>query len=75
MALSRSASGALQRWAVRAIAAFLVVYMLGAFGVPTFLPYLTVVLAVVVDGVRTFIGSRRPTQPLRPPFNRNETIH
>jgi hypothetical protein len=75
MALSRSASGALQRWAVRAIAAFLVIYMLGAFGVPTFVPYIAVVLAVVVDGVRSFIGSRTSRQPLRPPFNRNETIH
>ena len=74
MALSRSASGALQRWAVRAIAAFLVVYMLGAFGVPTFVPYLAVVLAVVVDAVRSFIGSRTSTRQPRP-FNRNETIH
>ena len=73
--LSRSSSGALRRWAARAIAAFLVVYMLGAFGVPTFVPYLAVTLAVVVDGVRAFIGSRdsRPRPPA--PFDRNETVH
>lgn len=75
MALSRSASGALRRWAARAIAAFLVVYMLGAFGVPTFVPYLAVALAVAADGLRTIFTRR--TAGARPPlrFDRNETIH
>jgi len=75
VALSRSASGALRRWAVRAIAAFLVVYMLGAFGLPTFVAYLAVMLAVAVDGVRSLVTSRtaRPRPPL--PFDRNETVH
>ena len=73
--LSRSASGALRRWAVRAIAAFLAVYMLGAFGVPTLVPYMAVALAVAADGVRTLFARRAEAH--RPPlsFNRNETIH
>jgi len=73
--IRRSSRGALQRWAARAIAAFLVVYLLGAFGVPTFVPYLAVVIAVVVDAVRLLIDrwTARPRPTL--PFNRDETIH
>jgi hypothetical protein len=75
MALSRSGSGALRRWAARAIAAFLVVYLLGAFGVPTLVPYLAVALAVVVDGARSLIVSRASRRRVPLPFDRNETIH
>ena len=75
MALSRSGSGALQRWAARAVAAFLVVYLLGAFGVPTLVPYLAVTLAVIVDGVRSFLASRSSNRRPPLPFERKETIH
>jgi len=48
----------LHRWAVRAIAAFLAVYMLGIAGVPTFVPYVAVLFAVIVDGVRLALQAR-----------------
>jgi hypothetical protein len=72
MALSRSAHGRLQGWAIRAVAGFLVVYMLGTFGVPTLIPYLAVVIAVAIDGVRcaTQRGLRDRGQT-----DRGETIH
>ena len=74
MTLSRSDSR-LQRWAVRAIAGFLVVYMLGAFGVPTLVPYLAVIIAVVADAVRLAIQGRGANSP--PPRDQRpkETIH
>ncbi|PYQ76109.1 MAG: hypothetical protein DMG04_04765 [Acidobacteria bacterium] len=74
MTLSRSDSR-LQRWAVRAIAGFLVVYMLGAFGVPTLVPYLAVIIAVVADAVRLAIQGRGTNSP--PPRDQRpkETIH
>jgi hypothetical protein len=78
MALSRSSSSVFQRWAIRAIAAFLVVYLLGAFGVPTLVPYLAVVVGVVIDGVRLVIsGSHRgqgPSQAIRRQQS-GDTIH
>jgi hypothetical protein len=74
VALSRSDSR-LQRWAVRAIAGFLIVYLLGAFGVPTLVPYLAVIIAVALDAVRLAIRRREhhaaPPHGQRPP----ETIH
>ena len=74
MALSRSDSR-LQRWAVRAIAGFLIVYLLGAFGIPTLVPYLAVIIAVALDAVRLAIRRREdhatPRRSQRPP----ETIH
>jgi hypothetical protein len=74
VALSRSDSR-LQRWAVRAIAGFLIVYLLGAFGVPTLVPYLAAIIAVVADGVRLAMRRREddaaPRSNQRPP----ETIH
>jgi len=79
MALSRSGSGAFGRWAARSVAAFLIVYLLGAFGVPTFVPYLAVALVVVIDGVRSAVVARaeRAEKAARPPvpFERKETIH
>jgi hypothetical protein len=75
MVLSRSSGSRLRRWAMRAIGAFLVVYMLGAFGIPTFIPYVAVVLAVMVDGVRSWLQTRS-TRPRRiPRTDRGETIH
>jgi hypothetical protein len=44
-----------RRWALRAIAAFAVVYGLGLAGVPTLVPYLTALLLVAIDGWRTAI--------------------
>ncbi len=41
-----------RKWALRAIAGFLIVYMLGAVGIPTLIPYLAVLLAVSIDGLR-----------------------
>jgi len=40
-------------WAIRAVASFAAVLALGAAGVPTFLPYVTALLLVAGDGVRT----------------------
>jgi hypothetical protein len=42
-----------RRWAVRAIAAFAVVYGLGLVGVPTLVPYITALLLVAIDAWRT----------------------
>jgi hypothetical protein len=75
VALSRSSHGRLQAWAIRAIAGFLVVYMLGTLGVPTLIPYLAVCIAVVVDAVRC---ARRPDLPRPRDYartDRGETIH
>jgi hypothetical protein len=41
-----------RKWSLRAIAGFLIVYMLGAAGIPTLIPYLAVLLAVSIDGLR-----------------------
>jgi len=76
--LSRSSHGRLQAWAIRAIAGFLVVYLLGVFGVPTLIPYLAVMIAVIADALRLLL--RRDEAPPRPPrgvprTNRGETIH
>jgi len=67
----------LQRWAVRAIAAFLAVYMLGMAGVPTFVPYVAVLLAVIVDGVRLALQTRVVGSKLESDSKRGgrETIH
>ena len=72
--LSRS-DNRLQRWAVRAIAAFLIVYLLGAFGVPTLVPYLAVIIAVVVDAVRLAVRGRGTEPPPRRDQRTHETIH
>lgn len=75
MALSRSSHSRLQAWAIRAVAGFLVVYMLGAFGVPTLIPYVAMIIAVVIDGVRC----ARQRDAIRPRnvarTDRGETIH
>jgi hypothetical protein len=72
--LSRSDSR-VQRWAVRAIAGFLVVYLLGAFGIPTLVPYLAVIIAVIADAVRLAVqGRARESAPRRDERPR-ETIH
>ena len=70
MTLSRSDSR-VQRWAVRAIAAFLIVYLLGSFGIPTLVPYLAAVIAVVADAVRLAMSRRAAARDERP----RETIH
>ena len=75
MALSRSSHGRLQGWAIRAIAAFLVVYLLGTFGVPTLIPYLAVVLAVIADAVRSVFQARAERMRWRSTTDRGETIH
>jgi hypothetical protein len=72
--LSRSDSR-LQRWAVRAIAGFLIVYLLGAFGVPTLVPYLAVIIAVVVDAIRLAVRRRGTQSPPRRDQRTGETIH
>jgi hypothetical protein len=41
-----------RKWTLRAIAGFLIVYMLGAVGIPTLIPYLAVLRAASVDGLR-----------------------
>jgi hypothetical protein len=67
----RRSENRLTRWAVRTIAAFLAVYMLGMAGVPTLVPYLAVLLAVIVDGVRLAVQ----TPPSKQKDDRAETIH
>jgi hypothetical protein len=75
MALSRSSHGRFQAWAIRAIAGFLVVYLLGSFGVPTLIPYLAVLIAVLTDGARlTFRRDVKPPSDF-PRTDRGETIH
>jgi hypothetical protein len=75
VALSRSSHSRLQAWAIRAVAGFLVVYMLGAFGVPTLIPYVAVIIAVTIDGVRC-ARMREPTRPRdHTRTDRGETIH
>ena len=75
MALSRSSHSRLQGWAIRAVAGFLVVYLLGSFGVPTLIPYVAVIIAVAIDGVRsaTRRDEKRPQDV--PRTDRGETIH
>ena len=48
-----------RRWAVRTIVAFLIVYALGLLGIPTLVPYITILLVMAVDGARTATTSRR----------------
>jgi hypothetical protein len=38
---------------MRSVAVFLAVYLLGLVGVPTLIPYVTAVLVVLVDALRT----------------------
>ncbi len=75
MALSRSSHGRLQAWTIRAVAGFLIVYLLGAFGVPTMIPYVAVIIAVVVDALRS--ARQPPASGPReyPKTDRGETIH
>ncbi|HZT75498.1 MAG TPA: hypothetical protein VFA27_02490 [Vicinamibacterales bacterium] len=75
MALSRSSHGRLQVWAIRAIAGFLIVYLLGALGVPTLIPYVAVIIAVAVDGVRSVTARDVPRERDVPRTERGETIH
>ena len=65
-----------RKWALRAIAGFLLVYMLGAFGIPTLVAYVAVVIAVVADALRTAKQSRRD-EPASPRWKseRGERIH
>jgi len=71
--LSRSSRGVFRRWAARAIAALLIVYLLGAFGIPTFVPYLAVLIVVLIDGARSVLVAKSPPPPV--PFERKDTIH
>ena len=41
-----------RRWALRSVLAFGVVLVLGAAGVPTLIPYIAAILAVIVDAAR-----------------------
>ena len=75
MALSRSSHGRLQNWAIRAIAGFLVIYLLGVFGVPTLIPYVAVIIAVVIDGVRSAMRRNEPHSGKFARTDRGETIH
>jgi len=75
MALSRSSHSRWQAWAIRAIAALLVVYMLGTFSVPTRIPYLVVVIAALVDGLRCVIAWAADRQRRARTTARGETIH
>jgi hypothetical protein len=66
-----------RKWGLRAIAGFLIVYMLGAAGIPTLVPYLAVLLAVMVDGLRLVMGMGGDDDLMRE-NNRDgqrETIH
>ena len=64
-----------RQWTVRAVAAFLLVWMLGGLGMPR-LVYIVVLLAVALDGARVAIQNR-PVRPLRSvtKTHRGETIH
>jgi hypothetical protein len=66
-----------RKWGLRAIAGFLIVYMLGAVGVPTRVLYLAVLLAVIVDGLRLVMA--RPgaggTMKGNERDGKQETIH
>jgi len=73
--LSRSSHGRFQGWAIRAIAGFLVVYLLGAFGIPTLIPYVAVIIAVTIDGVRAARQHDPPRPREYPRTGRGETIH
>jgi hypothetical protein len=76
VALSRSSHGRFQAWAIRAIAGFMVVYMLGAFGVPTQIPYIAVLIAVLIDlGRLTVRRGEAPKRRDAPTTHRGETIH
>jgi hypothetical protein len=58
MGLSRSATW-WQPWALRAIAALLAVYMLGTFGIPTFIPYIAVLIFIAADLLRQLVQRTR----------------
>ena len=66
-----------RKWGLRAIAGFLIIYMLAAVGVPTLVPYLAVLLAVIVDGLRLVMA--RPgaggTMKRKERDRDQETIH
>lgn len=70
IALSRSSHSRLQGWALRAVAAFLVVYMLGTFGIPTLIPYVAALIVAGVDGLRTLMPRNASLSG-----GRKETIH
>ena len=61
------------------MAGFLLVYMAGAFGVPTLILSVVVLLAVVVGAVRLAMQNRGaddlPPPPERETHVRRETIH
>jgi hypothetical protein len=46
-------------WAIRAIALLSVVYLLGLMNVPTLIPYLIALIAVISDGFRTWRRGRQ----------------
>jgi hypothetical protein len=66
-----------RKWALRAIAGFLIVYMLGAVGIPTLVPYVAVLLAVTVDGLRLVMAraGARGTMKENDREGEQETIH
>jgi hypothetical protein len=68
-----------RKWVLRSMAAFLLVYMAGAFGFATLILYVAVLLAVVVDALRLAIQNRRgndvPPSSERKAHVRRETIH
>jgi hypothetical protein len=79
VALSRSSSSPFRLWAIRAVAAFLAVYMLGTFGIPTLIPYVAAMIAVALDGLRV-ARAQRPADSLsgvrrEPVQSKRETIH
>ena len=73
----RRSENRFRRWAIRATAAFLAVYMLGIAGVPTLVPYLAVLLAVIVDAVRLAVQARGfgSESESNQKHGRRETIH
>ena len=64
-----------RQWAVRAVAAFLLVWMLAGLGFPR-VAYIVVLVAVALDAVRVSVQNR-PVTPLRSTrkTDRGETIH
>jgi hypothetical protein len=68
-----------RKWGLRAVAGFLVVYMLGAVGIETLVPYLAVLLAVIVDGLRLIMARLGTAGTMKMKGNdrdrERETIH
>jgi hypothetical protein len=75
MGLSRSSHGPWQGWAIRAIAALLVVYLLGSAGAPTRILFLVAAAAVLLDAVRCAVAGTAERQRRARTTERGETIH